>query len=60
MFKEPKTLDEVLTIYQAFIYNVECDLGGWKEYRKDIGAGIEDNYPKSKEDFVRLIEKVNK
>lgn len=53
-------IKKILNMFASYVYNVEYDMGGWDSYREEIGKDIEDDYPKSREDFIKLLTKKNK
>lgn len=48
-------IKKILDMFASYVYNIEYDMGGWDAYREEIGVGVEDDYPKSREDFIKDI-----
>lgn len=48
----------ILRMHSFYVYDIEYDYGSWKSYREDIGVSEEDDYPKSEEDFVKMIKEL--
>lgn len=56
--KEEK-IKTILNMYSKFVWNVKYDMGGYKEYRREIKKELfGDDYPASDEDFIDLLGKI--
>lgn len=50
------SIKKILDIFSSFVYNIEYDMSGWDSYREENHFKINGNYPKSREDFIKLLK----
>jgi len=53
--KKKERIKEILDMFAFYVFHIEYGMGGWEYYRNEINVDIEDDYPKSREDFIKLL-----